>query len=214
MFKITAIALLALSASTSVFAADAVQQIPQAPAAVEIAPFSWSGAYVGIQGGGGWLDADFSTGFGSATEDFNGGIFGGFVGYNWQFSNGFVLGIEGDADYNWNEQDDLFGLPGLEAGTEWSGSVRGRLGYAFDRALIYGAGGWTATRAYLETPFDKESETFSGWTIGAGVDYAVTDNVFIRGEYRYNNFGDKEIAPGLNVDLDQHVVKAGIAIKF
>lgn len=209
MFKTFAIAALALSVSTAVYAADAVEQIPEAPMAVETSAFTWTGAYVGIQGGAGWLNGDFSVPGASASQDFDGGMVGGFVGYNWQFGNGFVAGVEGDFDYNWNEES--FG--GIDIGTDWSGAVRGRIGYAFDRVMVYGAGGWAITNGYVEGLGIDESETFNGWTVGAGVDFAVTDNMFIRGEYRYNDFGDKDIG-GLNVDLDQHVVKAGIAVKF
>lgn len=209
MFKTIAIAALALSASTAAYAADAVEQIPEAPVAIESPAFTWTGAYVGVQGGAGWLDGEFSVPGASATQDFDGGLVGAFVGYNWQFGNGFVAGIEGDFDYNWNEES--FG--GVDVGTDWSGAVRGRIGYAFDRVMVYGAGGWAITNGYVEGLGIDESETFNGWTVGAGVDFAVTDNMFIRGEYRYNDFGDKDIG-GINVDLDQHVVKAGIAVKF
>lgn len=212
MFKTIALAsALALSASVSAIAADAVDQIPAAPVAVDAPAFSWNGVYGGIQGGAGWLDGEFSaTGLGSAKQDFDGGVVGGFVGYNWQLSNGFVVGLEGDVDYNFNEES----AAGIDVGTDWSGSVRGRVGYAFDRALVYGAAGWTFTNGYVDGAGVDENETFHGWTVGAGVDFAVMDNVFLRGEYRYNDFGDKDILPGLNVDLDQHVVKVGVGVKF
>lgn len=211
MFKIIALtSALAVSASVSALAADAVQEVPAAPAAVETPVFSWTGAYVGIQGGAGWLDGEFSIPGASTTEDFDGGVIGAFVGYNWQMSSGFVVGIEGDVDYNFNEET----FAGVDVGTDWAGSVRGRVGYAFDRVMIYGAGGWTFTNGYVDGGGFDDNETFHGWTVGAGVDFAVTDNVFLRGEYRYNNFGDKDIIPGLNADLDQHVVKVGIGVKF
>lgn len=211
MYKTIALAsALALSTFASAMAADAVDQIPAAPVAVETPAFSWTGVYGGIQGGAGWLDGKFSDGVDSAKQDFDGGIIGGFVGYNWQLSNGFVAGIEGDVDYNFNEESDS----GIDVGTDWAGSVRGRVGYAFDRALVYGAAGWTFTNGYVDGAGIDENETFHGWTVGAGVDFAMTDNMFLRGEYRYNDFGDKDIAPGLNADLDQHVVKVGLGVKF
>jgi outer membrane immunogenic protein len=210
---------LALFASTA-YAADAVTEIPEAPAAEYVAPaFSWEGAYFGIDAGHGWLDGEFSAvgAAGSIGEDFDGASIGAFAGYNWQLSSGFVAGVEGDVSYNFNDNEYL-GL--ADVGTDWAGSVRAKVGYTFDRALIYVAGGWTATNGYVEVDaadFD-ESETFHGWTLGAGVDYAVTDNMFLRAEYRYNDFGDKdiELAPGavLNADLDQHVVKVGLGVKF
>jgi outer membrane immunogenic protein len=205
---IASVALLAFSGVAK--AADAVSEVPAAPAADEVAPvFTWSGPYFGIQGGGAWMDADVSGGGASISESLDGGILGAFVGYNWQFSNGFVAGIEGDVDYNWNEQG--FG-PG-EIKTDWAGSVRGRVGYAFDRALVYGAAGWTGTNFNLSGPGVDEDETFHGWTVGAGVDYAFTEKMFGRVEYRYNDFGDQDML-GANVDLNQHVVKVGLGVKF
>ncbi|MGF9563455.1 outer membrane protein [Neorhizobium sp. JUb45] len=212
MFKTIALAsALVLSASVSAMAADAVYEVPAAPVAVDAPAFTWAGAYAGVQGGAGWLDGTFGlAGVGSAKQDFDGGVVGGFVGYNWQFSNGFVAGIEGDLDYNFNEES----AAGIDIGTDWAGSVRGRVGYAFDRALVYGAAGWTFTNGYVKGAGIDENEVFNGWTVGAGVDFAVTDNLFVRGEYRYNDFGDKDIVPGLNADLDQSVVKVGLGVKF
>ncbi|MGE7367759.1 outer membrane protein [Neorhizobium sp. NPDC001467] len=212
MFKTASLAsALLLSASTIALAADAVDEVPVAPVAIESPAFTWTGAYVGIQGGAGWLEgkADF-FGIVDASRDFDGGVIGGFAGYNWQFSNGFVAGIEGDFDYNFNEERIL----GADMGTDWSGTVRGRLGYAFDRFMVYGAAGWTMTNGYVKFLGREESETFSGWTAAAGVDYAVTDKIFVRGEYRHNDFGDKDIIRGVNVALDQDVVKVGLGVKF
>ncbi len=126
--------LLALSASTAM-AADAVYETPAPPVAQETLPvFTWSGPYLGIQGGAGWANGDFSAGGPVASDNFDGGILGAFAGYNYQFDNNFVVGIEGDVDYNWNDND----YAGVQIGTDWQGSVRGRVGYAFDRALLYG----------------------------------------------------------------------------
>lgn len=214
---LTTTALFALTQAAA--AADVVAYESPAPVAEVAQPFSWSGAYFGVDAGHGWLDGDFSVvgAPGSVSEDFDGATVGAFVGYNWQFSNGFVTGLEGDLSYNFNDNEYL---GAVEVGTDWAGSVRAKVGYAFDRALIYAAGGWTATSGYVDVDaadFD-ESETFHGWTLGAGVDYAVTDNMFLRAEYRYNDFGDKdiELAPGteINADLDQHVVKVGLGVKF
>ncbi|WP_283196650.1 outer membrane protein [Rhizobium sp. BT04] len=207
--KLTIATTLLALVATSAFAADAVQDVPATP--VTAAPaFSWSGPYLGMDGGASWLNGDFSVGGASDSQDFNGGVFGGFAGYNFQFDNNIVVGIEGNLEYNWNEE----GALGADVGTDWAGAVRGRVGYAFDRALLYGAAGWTATRGYVDLPgFDKETETFNGYTVGAGVDFAITNNIFARGEYRYNDFGKKDIL-GVDVDLDQHELKFGIGVKF
>ncbi|WP_117195421.1 outer membrane protein [Rhizobium terrae] len=200
----------AMTASSAVFAADAVESVPAAPAAVETAPvFTWAGPYVGLHGGYAWGNAD-SAAFIGGSDDFDGGRFGGFVGYNWQFSNGFVAGVEGDVNYDWNENSYA---GGIDINTGFSGSVRGRVGYAFDRALIFAAGGWTATNANVDGPGIDDDDTLHGWTIGGGLDYAFTDNVFGRVEYRYNNFGDGSLG-GTDFDFDQHVINVGIAVKF
>ncbi|MBO3762041.1 porin family protein [Ciceribacter sp. L1K23] len=201
----TAIVLLSTGAA---FAADAIYEVPEAPAATIETPvvFSWAGGYVGVEGGYGWGDADVD-GFGS--DGFDGGRFGGFVGYNWEFGNSVIVGLEGNVDYDWNDGS----VAGADFETGFNGGIRGRVGYAMDRALIYAAGGWTATDANLDTGAGEDSETMHGWTIGAGVDYAFTDRMFGRLEYRYNDYGDKDIG-GTNVDFSQHVVNVGLGVKF
>lgn len=203
----------ALLISTSVFAADAVSEPPPAPPvamADPVQPFSWSGAYIGIHGGYGWGDGDLASGGASTSSSFDGGRFGGFTGYNWQFQNGLVAGVEGNLDYDWNDEDFAPGFSG-ESGT--NGAVRARVGYGMDRVLLYAAGGWTATNFEVNTPAGSSDKTLNGWTIGAGFDYAVTDNVFGRVEYRYNDYGDRDIG-GTNVDFSQNVVNVGLGVKF
>lgn len=212
MKKTMIAAILASVAFTgNAFAADAVAEIPPAPAPiVEAAPvFSWSGAYGGIQGGAGWLDGDFSGAGATGSDNFDGGLIGAFAGYNYQMDNNFVFGIEGDVNYNWNENS----YAGVDVGTDWAGSVRGRLGYALDNALIYGTAGWAVTNAFANGGGVDESETLNGWTVGAGVDYAFTNNVFARTEYRYTDFSDKKLM-GANADFSQHTVTVGLGVKF
>ena len=201
----------AIAISSSVFAADAVYEAPaEPPVAVETAPqFSWSGGYAGILTGYGWGDGDFFDGTTAANDDFDGARIGGFVGYNWGVGSNAIVGLEGDVNYDWNHND--YGVG--EVGTGLNGSVRARLGYAMDRVLLYTAGGYTATNFKVEGSGIDESTTLHGWTVGAGVDYALTDRVFTRLEYRYNDFSDKEVL-GVDTDFDQHVVNIGLAVKF
>ena len=202
-------AILALSTAQAL-AADLGSDFTAPPAYPDAPAFTWTGPYAGIQGGGGWANGEFS-GLGiSASENADGGILGVFAGYNHQFANRLVIGLEGDVDYNWNENE----IFGAKFGTEWAGSVRGRAGYAFDRALIYATAGWTATQGYVDIPgLGKNDEIFNGYTVGAGLDYAFTQNVFGRAEYRYNNYGEKKLQ-GFEVKFDQHILKAGIGVKF
>jgi outer membrane immunogenic protein len=207
-FLLTTIATLCVSGS-AVMAADAVDEIPTAPTAVETPKFSWAGGYAGIHGGYGWLNGTLSQGGASADDDFNGGRIGAFAGWNFDVGHNVIVGVEGDLNYNWNENT----YSGIDVGTDISGSVRGRAGYAIDKALLFVAGGWTAQRGYIDYAGDKYNKTFNGWTIGAGVDYALTKNIFTRVEYRYNDFGSKNIE-GIDFDTKQHVINIGVGVKF
>ncbi len=174
--------------------------------------FTWSGGYVGLQGGGAWADGDLSIPGDSSTKNLNGGLFGAFAGWNWEAGN-IVYGVEGDLYYNWNDgHKNVFGVRG-NVGTDWAGSIRGRLGYTFDKAMIYGTAGWATTRGFIDLPGDDDKNTYNGWTVGAGLDYAVTDNIFARGEYRFNDYGSSDFS-GVEMDIKQHQLTIGIGVKF
>ncbi|MBP2536382.1 MULTISPECIES: outer membrane protein [Agrobacterium tumefaciens complex] len=145
--------------------------------------FTWSGTYFGVHAGGGWANGAFS---------------------------GFGVAVEGDIERHWNEQE----VFGADFGLDWAGSLRGRVGYTFNNVLAYATAGWAGTRAYVDAPgLGKQEKTFSGYTIGAGLDYAFTDNMFSRIEYRYTDYGDKSLQ-GVAVDPGQHTVRVGPGIKF
>ena len=205
----------------SAFAADAVSQASPPPVASQssMSAYNWAGAYLGIQGGYGALDGTFNTaGFVPLDGDFDGGLFGGFVGYNYQFHNNMVVGLEGDLERNWNDESLDSALGTVDGGTTWQGSARIRVGYALDRALIYAAGGWAASRAEASVVgVGSDEQTFNGFTVGAGVDYAITQNIFARIDYRYNDFGKKDFNFGgtsVNGELKQNTVKVGLGVKF
>src|SRR6185437_10872259 len=122
--------------------------------------FRWTGSYFGANAGYGWAantgDITYESTAGpdrSGGPDAAGGFGGGQIGYNWQgvFSNDFVLGVEADiqgsdVDDTWRGTTDA-GLDGsTRQSLEWFGTVRGRLGWAFDRTLIYGTGGFAYGR--------------------------------------------------------------------
>ncbi|WP_026614191.1 outer membrane protein [Ensifer aridi] len=214
MIRNVLVAIFGVMVGAAAHAADLTQAPEPAPVVETMPSFVWTGGYVGLQGGGAWLNSDLSVPGDSASEDFNGGLLGAFAGYNYQMGD-WVVGIEGDVSYNWNDNSfTVFGA-NTEVGTDVSGSVRGRVGYTLtDRALLYGTGGWAVTRGFVDVAgAPKEKETFNGWTIGGGVDYGFSDNVFGRAEYRYNDFSDKDVG-GVNVDLDQHQFTVGVGVKF
>ncbi|MCZ4431649.1 porin family protein [Agrobacterium sp. SOY23] len=208
-----ALAVLGILSSAAV-AADAVSDVPAAPVVDDGAPsFSWDGFYAGVSGGYGWNRLKSTEGGDTAKHSFDGGRFAGFAGYNAEVAPSVILGVEGDLGYAWGKK--TIELSKVSAGL--NGSARLRAGYAMDRALIYTAGGYTATDSEIKTPIGNASKVLNGWTIGAGIDYAFTDNVFGRLEYRYNDFGKETYTvQGISADgkLSDHVVNVGLGVKF
>jgi opacity protein-like surface antigen len=205
--------------------------------------FTWTGFYLGGDGGYGWHAANgiLTTAAGAplAAYDYNanGPFAGVFAGGNYQFGR-WVAGIEADwqrANLTGNSQQEAaLGATGAFPGGPFTVSttiknyeaVRGRLGFAFDRFLVFGTGGlaWgdpANTYALLgSAPFAANSGNFSGWTVGAGLDYALTDNVFGRLEYRYTELkttGFVNVAANV-ADVANNVpisdVRVGLAYKF
>ena len=117
--------------------ASAADMPTKAPAYQAPAAYNWTGFYVGINGGGGWGRSNWD---GIPTGSFNtsGGLIGGTLGYNWQ-TGPWVLGLEGDIDWaNINGNSSAAGcVPNCNTKTDWLGTIRGRVGYAFDLSLIH-----------------------------------------------------------------------------
>ena len=198
---------IALAAGTQALAADLpppVMPPPRAPAAyVPVLPsWSWTGFYIG-----GNLGVGFNHGtIVDSVNNFNWGlnnnatfVGGGQVGANYEFSN-VVVGVEGDFDWFANNNNSgggvtAFGttLQGSNNG-RWLTTLTGRLGYAFDRVLVYGKGGgaWVGSNnlTVLNVPTGatasvSNSSTNTGWTAGAGVEWAFYNNFTARLEYDY-----------------------------
>jgi len=206
--------------ATTAFAADAIVE-----EAVIIAPgFTWTGGYIGAQVGYAWGDGEASDILGGYTspdpDGFIGGVYGG---YNYQFSNNIVIGAEVDVVYA-----DVNGWGGIsESGVpvasqyyeelKWSGAARARLGYAVDRFLPYIAGGvaFGEIEGGNETATNEFSDTYTGWTLGVGTEYAFTDNLIGRAEYRYTDFGSENFNDGfVSQELSTNDIRFGIAYKF
>jgi len=212
MSKALLLAALLASVAPAAYAADAIDAVPAAPEAVEtVVPAGWDGPYIGVMGGAGWLKSHLDFGGGNTSSHTKaGGLIGAFTGYNYQFDNNVVVGVEGDFGYNWNKGTSA----STDFGTDWNGAIRGRVGYAMDNALIYGAAGWTVTRGYIDPPTDsKGTKTLNGYTLGLGVDYKFTNNMFARAEYRFNDYGSKDIK-GVSFNPQQHEAIIGIGYKF
>jgi len=208
---IAAIALIA----TPAFAADMARKMPvkappPAPAALV---YSWTGLYLGGHVGGVWANVDYThinnstppvvEGFSQNDSAVSGGIHGGGM-YQW---GNVVLGIEGT--YSWfdlsatsvsrlsENRSDAFSSQNMA-------TVVGRVGWAWDRWLVYGQGGWATAktgfrRIQTDTGFtiDKTSGWDDGWTIGTGVAYAIYNNIILGLEYDFAriNIGDRSVLP-------------------
>ncbi|MGX5829951.1 outer membrane protein [Mesorhizobium sp. 43Arga] len=191
-----------LAASSSVLAADLVEP-------VAAMPYSWTGFYVGAQVGGAWNDSRWSPASPpGAFDPFNtngsGVVYGGQIGYNYQI-NQFVIGIEGDfAGSSVKGDDQCPATPGSVCQTkqDYLGSVRGRLGYAIDRVLIYGDAGVAFSKyKFAETQLLLQSfggGSRVGWTAGLGVEYAFNDHWTAGAEWNYYDFGSKDGASSLD----------------
>jgi hemoglobin/transferrin/lactoferrin receptor protein len=222
-------------AFTNTFGGDDIPKIPDLTLgrAAEGAPGSnWTGLYVGGYVGYTFAGIDGET---TASDGTAGGIpatesaslnlkdmpRGGQIGVNYQLDNGLVLGVEGDfawstaygqqvaistegtlGDGSWRQAE-------TEYSFDWSASLRGRIGYAFDRLLVYGTGGLAfmkeeQTRTQYQSnssasnPYgnytqelfqENASATRQGWTAGGGFEYALSRHWSLKGEYQYSGFG-------------------------
>lgn len=186
----------------SAVAADLPSRAPPPIYVPPVPIFTWTGIYLGGQIGYAWGNHNTNYGvpgvgsFGIGYSP-DGVIGGAHVGYNQQF-NQFVIGLEGDVNGASLSHSSGPFYPFVASGNISSnvgiqGSIRGRIGYAFDRVLIYGTGGaaFGDVKNSISTAFGYNSSSSSrvGWTVGGGIEYAVTNNWSIRAEYRYTDFG-------------------------
>lgn len=202
--------------SGSALAADAGVDLPMtAPG------FDWTGYYAGLQAGYGRGSSDISGTEGApfaASPDLDGGFAGGHVAGLWQF-NQAVVGARAELNYASIDGSALLS-PGNSVGTDikWLGSVNAEAGLAVDRWLIYGVGG--IAFASIETSQDAgtgfaKTRAGTGWTIGAGVDYALGNNIVVGAQYRYYDFGKERFdAPDDFSDRDQDVKLHALGVNF
>ena len=217
-----------LAASRTAFAADAALPVYTAPVATPSQAFSWTGLYIGAHAGGGWADTnwfypsdplnavsgpptglplDVSSGGHSAA----GWLAGAQIGYNYQIKH-WVLGVEAEfsaTNLKGTNVDPSF--PNINhTQTDFIGTLAGRVGYSWDRVLLYGKAGlgW-AHNNYSDNALatfvsggapdsvtlpagiveNRASLNRFGLMVGAGVEYALTQNWSVKAEYDYFDFG-------------------------
>ena len=189
-----------------------------------ISYYNWTGFYVGGTVGYGSGTSDWSLdaiGLAAVDTSPKGMIYGVTVGYNWQ-AGSIVYGLE--ADYNFSNVKGSVTcavVSTCETSNSWLATFRGRIGYAFDRFLPYVTAGGaygdieaTATTAGLSVS-DKESKF--GYTIGAGLEYALLGSWTVKAEYLYVDLG--KFSPNFSASLydvsfSEHVVRGGVNYKF
>lgn len=196
-------ALVMLLPLSSAFGADLA---PRRPVVVPPAPeatFSWSGVYGGLQVG-------YARNFDHAVETFTatggstglvydfaqyGGTFGAKVGANYQYGM-LVTGLEADIDVG-DVKGGFVDAP-IGSGSDtikMQGSVRARLGLAYDRVFVYGTGGLAFAQiesryTFLPTSTNEYFKDMrTGWTVGGGIDFALTPNWVIGADYRHSDYG-------------------------
>jgi len=206
------VAAAALLVAAPAFAADIAQPYPTKAPVVAVEPvFSWTGFYLGGNVGGAWGSGEDALDLLGLEP--SGFIGGGQLGYNVQLDNNIVIGIEADIQGS-DVSDTAFGV---ESKMDYFGTVRGRIGYAFDHILPYFTGGWAWGHNKVTDQFTgfETSNTLSGWTIGGGVEYAFTNNWTVKAEYLYMDLGsDYYDSIGADAGLTANVVRAGLNYKF
>ena len=233
----------AIALAVPVSAADMGYPV-KAPPPKAATGFNWTGFHAGANLGYG--GGDFSYPFnvsafggriaGDLALSSGGMVGGGQFGYDHQFDNGLVLGLE--ADLQWSGVDgDLvangnyaasIGIPALadvDATTsiDWFGTLRARAGYGWDRVLVYATGGaaygkvaWQADVALSAPGFGfvdtiRADDIQWGWTAGAGVEYALTDLWVLRAEYLFVDLGTQTLSLSPNPILTGSVdVQTGL----
>jgi outer membrane immunogenic protein len=206
--------------------------LPAAPAATyRAASNSWGGFYLGLNGGGGFGSSQWTKG-GNGTNvfDTSGFVGGGTVGFNFPISE-VLVGLEGDVD--WSSMNgstggcavNAAGAPtACETKNNWLGTARVRVGYAFDRLLVFVTGGaaFGGIQTGLNPPATFDTGAHVGWTAGAGVEYALSQNWSAKAEYLFVGFPHSSCvsvancgtAAGATVVLAESLVRGGINYKF
>jgi outer membrane immunogenic protein len=215
-------------------AAAADMPVPQAapvpPPIYRPAFFDWSGVYVGVNGGYGfgqsnWGDSGTTTG-NFKTNAFN---IGGTLGVNYQ-TGSYVVGFEGDMDWsNLSATSSSAGCVAISAGAlpagstcttkqDWLGTARARIGYAFDRVFVFGTAGaaFGNERAIVNQP-GAAAVSFAippqlGWTVGGGVEYAVTEAISVKADYLFVQFGTAQCPATIGCNNQTVLSAAGQAV--
>lgn len=196
--------------------------------------FNWTGFYGGLLTGANWGGADFTFLNATTTSpDYAGYLIGGQVGYDVQFGR-MVIGIAADTSYTDGEggqscPNSIFFT--CTSKMEQLSMITGRVGLAHDRALFYVKGGVAfadvtlgftpnggpdVEALQLLDPADSANKTMTGWTAGAGVEFAFLDGWSASGEYMYYDLGKErfDTSTPFDADVTGSTVRFGLNYRF
>lgn len=212
----------ALSFISSVHAADLIIDEPAPPVGIVDVSGNWDGLFIGAFAGYGWgtvTDDDALLGLtsGDDTLDLTGWQVGVAAGANFTVSEAIVAGIVGDIA--WTDLSGEDTASDFAYDVNWLGSIRGRLGFDGGAFLPYVTAGVAFANATASEPvaLTEDTQTHIGWTVGAGVEFAVADNISLDLLYRYTDYGSKDYdltAPVTPLSLTTHTISAGVNFKF
>lgn len=200
----------ALPLASAAQAADLAAPLAPPPAAT-VAPApttNWAGAYLGANIGYGWGTVTSSAG----TINPQGGMIGGQIGYNFYLSDGVVLGAQADMD--WSNITDSNAT--YTDTIQWNGALTGHLGFAWDAVMPYVLGGVAFANNKVEAGGGSQDQWHTGWTVGAGAEVMLADNLSAFAEYRYSDYGTKDYG-GVGVTgvhPTDNTVRAGLNFHF
>jgi outer membrane immunogenic protein len=217
-FLLGGVALLALTGFAA--AADMPIRAPQqvftkAPAA----GFSWQGQYIGIHGGYAWGSNDVNV-LGTVGEvSPSRGVAGLQIGYNHHLSRNWVVGYEVDASFGDLNDSAVIGGNLTPVEINAFGTARARLGYATGPWLFYATAGmaWANTNLTGVGGIAAFSRPHVGYAIGAGIEYALSQNWSAKFEYLYADLGEtNSLIAGatINTDLTLSTVRVGLNYRF
>lgn len=264
-FLLGTVALTVLALPNAAFSADMAPRYAKALPMVSPA-YNWSGFYIGVHAGytfgndddigttgqaaGNILNVAGGARPGQVRLDRDGFIGGGQIGYNWQAGSNWVWGLEADISYtDVRESRNIVTAPlppGVGAlnntftsNLDYFGTVRGRLGYAWDRTMVYVTGGLAYGRVENTAAFfglapasplqfaGTNRSTEVGYTVGGGIEHAFSPSWSVKAEYLYYDLGSNTVNVALvpggggggtgynsRFENDGHIVRAGLNFKL
>ena len=115
------------------------------------------------------------------------------------------------------EEDDIGSLDLERVRLDYVGTVRGRVGFAAGRFLVFGTGGFAYGGLELYDDADSQKTTQIGWTAGGGVEFKLTDQASVKLDYLFVDLGDETLTVDddeRNIEFDAHLVRAGANYRF